>query len=224
MLTDDMKKFLANGNTDNIKKAIGQNGKNPTKAHVANAGKTESRNVDKKKKKKSKSSAPLAKAEEFSDAMRQELEVFIKNLNRGGEIQKAFVVDDDAVENVADDDDVVSFDGNYDDVDSEAMPEVKQEVPDPEDDEAAGKGEKKKKKKDKAAKKEEVVVKTEEAAVATVAVKAEDKLERADYIFVKVPILFFYVSWWGWGYYIFLNHFTCLRRQFFKHRLGDNIR
>ena len=50
--------------------------------------------------------------------MRKELEVFIKNLNAGGEIQKAFVVDDDLAENAVaeNEDDDVSVDENYEDM------------------------------------------------------------------------------------------------------------
>jgi len=179
------------------------NGKKNKNDSSSKSPKTEKKNTkngsemnNEKKAKKKKAAKELAHGDDFTEAMRKELEVFIKNLNRDGQIQKAFVVDDDSVENVDenDDDDDVSVDENYEDMsDSDDDDEVEGEE---EVAPVVAVEEKTKTKKEKAQdrkemyKKEELkkettstsknpVIKEEEASV------VEEKLERADYIFVK---------------------------------------
>jgi hypothetical protein len=150
-----------------------------------------------KKSKKKKAAKELAHGDDFTEAMRKELEVFIKNLNRDGQIQKAFVVDDDSVEKVDENDDVddVSVDENYEDMsdsddddevegEEEVAPVVVEEKTKTKKEKAQDRKEtikKEERKKETTSTSKNPVIKEEEASV----VKEEEKLERADYIFVK---------------------------------------
>jgi len=147
----------------------------------------------KKDKKKNKKNVAVASGDDdFTDAMKKELEVFIKNLNSGGQIQNAFVVADDSVENVENDDDVVSIDGNYEDADenfdeSEEKVEVKEEEVDEVKDGKKKKNKNKKEiEKEKKGNEKKGEVKTETETKESLKDENNFKKEdRADYIFVK---------------------------------------
>ncbi len=146
LLTKDMIKFMSKASKSDVG--------NVTKVD-AKKGKPENikKSVDSKSAKKKSKNVQVCKGDDFPEEMRKELEVFIKNLNRGGQIEKGFVVDEGAVENDANDEDVVSVDGNYEDVDDDF--DVKQEVEVKKENEEGKNETKKDKKKKKKERKQE---------------------------------------------------------------------
>ena len=208
LMTKDMQKFLSKvskSNVDSVKLNGSAKGKKVTKAATEPSPKAvkDEKKVDVAKKSKKKSIA-VVKGDDFPESMRKELEVFIKNLNRGGEIQSSFVVDDAAVEDVAGDDDVVSVDGNYEDYDDddddeqEVEVKVEEEEQEPSKEDAKKEKSKKNKKKEKQeaeksgkgnfetpAKDRKVEIKDEVKAEIKEEKGSKPELDRADYFFFK---------------------------------------
>ena len=160
LLTNEMKKFLTPNDVKNEDKKA-------AKISTAKVGKA-----------KNKTQPLKSQGDEFPEEMRKELEVFIKNLNRSGEIQKAFVLDNEPDNNDGPDDDFDSdsVDGDSDSVDGDAetlrddFVEIKKE----EEDIPKKKVEKRK-----------VDMKSETSVTVKEEKDFKPEIDRADYFFVK---------------------------------------